>query len=428
MAHDEDSPDTSPGIRRLLTLSIPALGIGIGSAVTLKLLDALADWLQDVLWETLPAQFGADRATSWWIFLVLTLIGVAVGAVVWLMPGHGGPDSATTELSGPFPTLGAVPSVAIVVVLGLAGGVSLGPENPIIGINVALAVAVLARTMTSVPKPLVVMLTMAGTIGALFGTPVAAALLFTGTVGALKGGGSLWDKLFLPLAAGGAGSLTTLLLGGHGIAFHLPGVEKIGAIDLLWGVLIAAVAAALAVVGAWLLPLLYRVFHTVRHPLLMTTLGGVTLGLLGVLGGPMTLFKGLNETGELLTHPSDYTAGQLTAFAGIKLLALLVAAASGFRGGRIFPIVFVGAALGLLAPALVPSIPLSLGVACAVLGVTLVGTRDGWVALFLAVALTGDYALLPVLCLVLLPTWLLVTQAPALVVTLRATPETHATA
>lgn len=89
MAHDEDSPDTSPGIRRLLTLSIPALGIGIGSAVTLKLLDVLADWLQDVLWETLPAQFGADRATSWWIFLVLTLIGVAVGAVVWLMPGHG---------------------------------------------------------------------------------------------------------------------------------------------------------------------------------------------------------------------------------------------------------------------------------------------------------------------------------------------------
>ena len=51
------------------------------------------------------------------------------------MPGHGGPDSATTELIGRRCRCAVLPGLALVTVLGLAGGVSLGPENPIIAIN-----------------------------------------------------------------------------------------------------------------------------------------------------------------------------------------------------------------------------------------------------------------------------------------------------
>jgi len=102
-----------------------------------------------------------------------------------------------------------------VVILGLAGGVSLGPENPIIAINSALAVAAFARFTSKVPARLVMLLATSATIGALFGTPVAAALVLTGTVAAVKGGGSLWDRLFLPVAAAAAGALTMHLLGGQ---------------------------------------------------------------------------------------------------------------------------------------------------------------------------------------------------------------------
>lgn len=100
----------------------------------------------------------------------------------------------------------------------------------------------------------------------------------------------------------------------------------------------------------------------------------------------------------------------------VKLAALVIAAASGFRGGRIFPAVFIGVALGLLAHNLLPSVPVSLAVGCAVLGVALAIARDGWVSLFLAVVITGDFTLLPVLCLVILPAWLLVSRAPAMIV------------
>jgi H+/Cl- antiporter ClcA len=401
-----------PSIRTLLLLSIPAVAIGFGSAVMLWLLDLLSGWLQLALWQDLPHAFGLGDDNPWWTLSVLTLTGVAVGLVVWLVPGHGGPDSATTGLSSPPPPLRSLPSIGIVVILGLAGGVSLGPENPIIAINCSLAVYVVGRFMTKVPAALVVMLAGAGTIGALFGTPVAAALLLTGAVAAIKGGGSLWDKLFLPVAAAAVAALTHRLLGGKTIAFTLPPYGTPHSVDFVAGILIAAAAAGLAIGAAFLFPYLHAGFRALRHPLAYTALGGVLLGLLGVIGGPLTLFKGLDQTAELLSHPGDYSAAQLALFTVVKLLALLVAASSGFRGGRVFPIVFIGVAFGLFVHALLPGIPMGLAVACGALGVVLVETRDGWIGLFLGIALTGDLTLLPMLCAITLPTWLLVTKAP----------------
>lgn len=400
----------------MLAMSVPALLIGAGSAVVLWLLDLAAEALDHVLWDQLPEVFGATGDTAWWIILVLTLVGACVGLIVQFAPGHAGPDSATTELSGAPPALIALPSLVVVVVLGLAGGVSLGPENPIMAINAALAVALVARVTSKIPMPLIVLLSSAATIGALFGTPVAAALILPGMVSAIRGDGSLWDKLFLPLAAAGAGSVTMLLLGGQSIAFQLEPVGEIQPVYLLSGTIVALVSAGLGVLAALVFPLLHKAFRALRHPVLFTTLGGLLLGVLGVVGTPMTMFKGLEESGELLTHPDEYGSGQLALFVVVKLAALLVAASAGFRGGRIFPVVFIGVALGLLAHSLVPAIPLALAVACGVLGITLASTRDGWIAMFVAIALVGDVHLLPLLCLIVLPTWLAVTRSPELLI------------
>ena len=67
------------------------------------------------------------------------------------------------------------------------------------------------------------------------------------------------------------------------------------------------------------------------------TVGGLILGILGFIGGPITMFKGLTQMGELLKDPGQYDAGQLAVIAGIKIVALLVAASALFRGGRVFP-------------------------------------------------------------------------------------------
>jgi H+/Cl- antiporter ClcA len=101
----------------------------------------------------------------------------------------------------------------------------------------------------------------------------------------------------------------------------------------------------------------------------------------------------------------------------VKLAALVVAASAGFRGGRIFPAVFLGVAAGLLGSALVPGMSPSLAVACGVLGVVIAIARDGWVALFVAVAMVDDITVLPMLCIIVLPAWLAVTWARPMLIT-----------
>jgi len=409
LARPDTDPDVTP--RKLLLLAVPAILVGVLSALILWMLDRAADALSNVIWDTLPDALSIDP-NGWWIILVLTITGVAVGIALQVLPGHGGPDSATTELVGAPLPLRSLPGLAVVTLIGLAGGVSLGPENPIIAINTAIMVAIFARLIPQVPAQVSMLLAAAATIGALFGTPVAAALVFTGLVAAVRTGGSLWDKLFLPLAAAGAASITMHLLGAPPFAFDMPAYGPAQAFDILTGVLVACAVTVVGLAALAVFPFVYRTLHALRHPIIICTVGGLILGILGFIGGPITMFKGLTQMGELLQDPGQYDAGQLAVIAGIKIVALLVAASALFRGGRVFPATFIGVALGLLVSTLFPSLPMSLVVACAVLGIVLVVARDGWLALFIAVAIPGDIALLPVLCIVVLPAWLLVSQAP----------------
>ena len=99
----------------------------------------------------------------------------------------------------------------------------------------------------------------------------------------------------------------------------------------------------------------------------------------------------------------------------VKLAALVLASACGFRGGRIFPAVFVGVALGLMLHAHVDAVPAAITVSCAILGMVLVVTRDGWLSLFMAAVVVPDTTLLPLLCIVMLPAWLLLAGRPLMI-------------
>ncbi|WP_426521018.1 ion channel protein [Diaminobutyricibacter sp. McL0618] len=413
---DQPASNTDLPLRTLVRLAIPAVLIGVVSALVLWALDEVSALVDDGVWTNLPKALGIDGSSGWWIFGVLTLTGLAVGLVVRFVPGHGGPDTATTELMAPPLRLGVLPSLIVVTVLGLAGGVSLGPENPIIAINAALLVALMARLWPRIPSNLIILITGAGTIGALFGTPVAAALVFTGIVAALKTGGALWDRLFLPLVAAGAGSITMTLLDHPTFLVPMPAYTTIQPVDLLSGLIIGVVATAIGLVAVFLFPLVHRFFHRIGNPVLYITLGGAVLGVLGAIGGPITLFKGLAQMSELVQGRAEFSGWQLLGIVAVKVVALVVAASAGFRGGRIFPAVFIGSAVGVLANAVVPSVPLAVAVGCGILGLTLAIARDGWVALFVAAAVTGSAAMLPLLCLIVLPTWLMVSRAPLMLI------------
>ncbi|EHW3346323.1 ion channel protein [Escherichia coli] len=403
-----------PRARTMLLLSLPAVAIGIASSLILIVVMKIASVLQNLLWQRLPGTLGIAQDSPLWIIGVLTLTGIAVGLVIRFSQGHAGPDPACEPLIGAPVPPSALPGLIVALILGLAGGVSLGPEHPIMTVNIALAVAIGARLLPRVNRMEWTILASGGTIGALFGTPVAAALIFSQT---LNGSSEvpLWDRLFAPLMAAAAGALTTGLFFHPHFSLPIAHYGQMEMTDILSGAIVAAIAIAAGMVAVWCLPRLHAMMHQMKNPVLVLGIGGFILGILGVIGGPVSLFKGLDEMQQMVANQA-FSTSDYFLLAVIKLAALVVAAASGFRGGRIFPAVFVGVALGLMLHEHVPAVPAAITVSCAILGIVLVVTRDGWLSLFMAAVVVPNTTLLPLLCIVMLPAWLLLAGKPMMMV------------
>ncbi|WP_328341810.1 ion channel protein [Streptomyces violaceus] len=410
----QQAPSVTPAApaRALLPAILPALAVGVISSLLLVGVEVAAEELEDVLWRTVPDALGIGRYSVAWMFVMLFATGVAVGLVVWKVPGHAGPDPATVGLDAPILPPVVLPGLLLAAALMLAGGPSLGPENPIIAVNVGLAVWLGGRVLPRAPGRIWPALAEAATIGALFGTPVAAALVISEVLARQETRGLLWDNLFAPLTAATAGSLTVALIDHPSFDLNLPSIGRPGWSDLLAAIVVASAGALLGMCAVRAFPYVHGAFRRLRHPMLMLPAGGIVLGGLAALGGHLTLFKGLDEIAELAHDPDGWSAGEFAVMTVVKLAALLVAASCGFRGGRIFPAVFVGTALGLCAHALVSGVHPSVGVSAGVLGVLLAITRQGWISLFVAAVLVASPGIIALLCVASLPAWLLVTGRP----------------
>ncbi|MGC5246029.1 ion channel protein [Gordonia sp. DT219] len=400
-------------VGRLIAMTPVGIVVGTLCALCLWGISALAGLIEHLVWDDLASALGVSSADRWWIVAVLTVTGLLVGLVVRYVPGHAGDDPATVELVSTPLAPRVVPGLAIAAILSLAGGVSLGPENPIIAINAALIVAIGARLVPKVAVPEWTGLSTAATIGALFGTPVAAALMLS-EANAGDSRVPLWNRLYVPMVAAATGSFIILRFTDLDMSIGLPAEQVGGVVDVLVAIAIAVAAAAIGVVAAALFGPLHRLLHrALPNPILLITCAGAVLGLLGALGGTITLFKGLDEMKDLPDRMATTTALGFLAFAGIKLVALMIASAAGFRGGRIFPAVFVGVALGFAVHAGLPDLPLVITVASAAVGIVVVATRNGWVSLFLGLAVVPQWDLLVPLLFATLAAWLVVANAPA---------------
>ncbi|MFE2419588.1 ion channel protein [Streptomyces hokutonensis] len=412
---------TTPA-RTLLPLIVPALVVGVLASLLFVGVSEVSEQLQHVLWQNLPDALGIGRYSVLWMLVMLTATGIVVGLVVWKAPGHAGPDPATIGLEAvPLPPM-VLPGLLLATALMLAGGPSLGPENPIIAVNVGLTLWAGRRLAPRMPGGVWGALAESATIGALFGTPVAAALLISEALAGRQTKGALWDNVFAPLAAAGVGAMTTTLVAHPTFDLHLPPLGRPGWGDLLAVLVLAPLAALLGMAAVHVFPYVHGAFSRLGHPMLALPVGGVVLGLLAAVGGHLTLFKGLDQIGTLAADPEGWSAGQFATMAVVKLAAMLVATSCGFRGGRIFPSVFIGVAFGLFAHAVVPAVHPALGVAAGVLGMLLAITRQGWLSLFTAAVLVASPAILALLCIGSLPAWLLVTGRPQMQLRADGTP------
>lgn len=353
-------PSTLLRSRQYLSLLVTAAVLGVPlSAFAFGLL-ALSHELQTLLYTDLPTSLGFDGTPAWW---PLPLLGVGALLVAWsirYLPGHGGHEpTAGLAVSGPQP-LAAMPGVFCAALGTLAFGAVLGPEAPLLAMGGGLAAGVVRRLKPGLPDQAYAVLGATGSFAAvssLLGSPLLGAFLLMEASGL---GGPLLAPVLLPgLLASGIGALIFIGmdswtgLGTYSLTLpHVPQASTPTAAEFGWTLLIGVGAALVGAAIRWLAIGLRK--RVAPRRATVTLLLGLSVAALAIAyaqgtGKPATqvLYSGQSAMGPLLTGAASYSAGALVLLAACKGLAY-TASLSCFRGGPIFPAMFVGAAGGIL--------------------------------------------------------------------------------
>jgi H+/Cl- antiporter ClcA len=162
----------------------------------------------------------------------------------------------------------------------------------------------------------------------------------------------------------------------------------------------------------------YRTVRRAFRPLggrtiLKATIGGFGIGVIALVAGEETLFSGEHELEVLLDDPEAYGAGALVLILVGKILAFALSLETGFRGGRIFPVLFVGATVGFLASDLFERVPLAVSVGCGMAGAAVAIMRLP-VFITLLVAFFASLTLVPLIVLAVVVGYVLTFDRPEL--------------
>jgi H+/Cl- antiporter ClcA len=333
------------------------LGVPISAAAYGFL--ALVDKLQSWLYTSLPQGLGFGGTPPWWPLPLLTLAGLLVGLAIRHLPGTGGHSPADGFKAGGVASPAELPGIALAALATLSLGAVLGPEAPLIALGGGAAAWVIGLGDRPRPPRATAVVGAAGSFAAistLFGSPLLGAFLLMEASGLA---GPMLGLVLVPgLVAAGVGSLVFIGLdswSGLGtFSLALPDLPQAGQptlAEFAWALVIGVVAA---VVGTAIrrLALLLRP-HVERRLLLATPLVGLAVGALAVLyaqgsghGVSDVLFSGQNEIGPLVSQRATYSAGALVLLIACKGLAYGASLAA-FRGGPVFPAMFLGAAGGI---------------------------------------------------------------------------------
>jgi H+/Cl- antiporter ClcA len=353
--------------RMYLALLLAAGGIGVVLALaTLAFLGAYLG-LHDLVWERLPDRLGIDPH-PWYALAVTTLGGLAVGLLLVIVPGGGGQGPAEGHGLGtePTPPIDAA-GMVIVSLVSLTAGASLGPEAALISIAVAVG-TLLAKRMRKPELGRVFGMSGVGSVlSGLFGSPLApsvAVLEVTHLTGR-----NLYVFLLPVLVASAIGLLAfEAILDGPLLDIHLPGYADVEPAHVLEALAIGAAAALIGLLTIAVFAAVHRLFRPVESRVLKAVAGGVGIGLVALVAGEETLFSGEHELEVLLDDPEAYGFGALLLILGGKIVAFALSLECGFRGGRIFPVLFIGATVGFAATSVFESVPLAVSVGCGMAG------------------------------------------------------------
>lgn len=393
--------DVAMHSRGFLGLLLFAALIGVPlSLVAFGFLAAVHE-LEHQVWAALPDALGFDTLPAWWALCTLGIAGLLVGLAVRHLPGHGGHVPAMGLGAGASPP-NVLPGVVLAAGASLVLGAVVGPEAPLIAIGSGLAL-LSARRVNSLngveTSAIIAASGSAAAISAIFGNPLVAAVIFLEVMGLGRRQAML---VVLPcLVSSGVGALVFTGLGrwsGLEIGeLAIPDLEhaQLAVADVLWALPIAVAVA----VGTWAVFVLGRRTAALADGRVLTTtvVAGLIAGASAAVYALATdhspaevALSGQATLSTLASNPGAWSTGALVMLLLCKGLAYGVCLGV-FRGGPIFPAVFLGAAVGVLANAVlpgtgfVPSLAVGMAAGTSIIGLPITGV-------VLVVLLLGDAA------------------------------------
>ena len=362
----------------LVFAAILGVPIALVAAGFLWLVNSIQAWV----YTDLPSGLGFAEPPVWWPIPPLVIAGLLVGVIIKHFPGAGGHSPADGFHAGGVATGSELPGILLAALASLGLGAVIGPEAPLIALGGGVAVLVVRLVKKDAPQQAIMVVGAAGSfaaISALLGSPLLGAFLLMEAIGL---SGAIGTVVLMPgLLASGIGALVFIgvdsLVGLGAVSLAIPGLPEFDApngIDFLWAIVIGIAAAVIGTgirrLGLAVRPLLQR------NLVVLTPVAGLAIAGLAILYSQTTghspadvLFSGENDLPVLIANHADYAWGALALLLVCKGLGYGVSLA-GFRGGPVFPSMFVGATIGMLLStvagvALVPAVAMGIGAMCA---------------------------------------------------------------
>ena len=366
--------------RRLLVV---AALVGFGVSLVAWAFLTLIPWIQDGVFVNLPRALGFEPAPWWWPLPVLVIAGAITAFAIIRLPGKGGNVPALGFGAGATEPA-SLPGILLASLATLGLGLVLGPSMPVIALGSGLAIFAVRTAKKDAPNQVVLVMSAAGSFAALamiFGSPVISAVILIEAAGL---GGPTLPLIVLPglLAAGigslvylGMGYLTGLSTSAYALnPLELAAVPQLTVVHFLWTFVVAAAAAVVTFAIIWAarkIQLLVRPRQFLLLPIAGLVVAGLAIAFaqLGDQTPYAVLFSGSRALQPVVEQAGTLSLATVALLYVCKGLAWSISLGS-FRGGPVFPAIFVGTVGGLLAAHL-PGFPLGAAIAT-VMGATVV--------------------------------------------------------
>lgn len=413
-----NNENTVPSGERDLTytqLIIWAGVIGIAGGLVATAYYFLLEGSMHLVWHQLPeimqVQFHSQFLAKNYVWIAASIGGLLVGITLYFMGLPGEVAFVVDQVHDPGRIdMKQTPAMIVASLFSIVAGGSAGPEAPLVQVNGSIGGWL--GTRLNLSPPTVRILTFCGmsaALGAFFGAPLGGAL-FALEIPHRRG--LEYYEAIIPAVLSAILSFTVFRLStglSIGGMYHFESIPSLTLINLWEGAILGVVGAAVAL----LFVLIFQVVGYLTKPLhhqtiLLATLGGLSIGLIALVF-PQTLFFGEKEIDTIIEQGASYGIALLLMIGLAKMLAVSCTLHSGFRGGFIFPLFYIGAAVGFAIALGFPQIHPTIAMVCLMAAVNVAITKTP-VSTTVILSVIADTSMVPVIVIASFTSFLLTTQ------------------